>query len=182
PRRVVGSIDALYGDRRVVCSYGSFRAKRRLRLWLWHLAACATDANFAGSVWIARGKGSELKRGALARLDAEEARRLLADLVAIRDEGSRQPLRFEPEAGWLALDAAEAPTRNGEPRTTTELRDKVWKKTAREGEVPPDESLVQVFGLEDPFGFDSTDQVEEVPLIAWSRRVLTKLREHSEDL
>ncbi|HSC86296.1 MAG TPA: exodeoxyribonuclease V subunit gamma, partial [Polyangiaceae bacterium] len=110
PRRLLGTIDCLYGDRRVIRSWGRFNGKRRLRLWLWHLAACAADESFEGSVWIARGDGDDLETGNLPRMGSSTARSLLADLIDVRDEGIRRPLRFDPDKGWEMLELlAKAP-------------------------------------------------------------------------
>jgi exodeoxyribonuclease V gamma subunit len=167
-------VDHLYGHRRIVCSYGAFKAKRRLEAWLFHLAACAGLEGFEGTTWIARDKKNVVS-GGFRVVEPERARRLLGELVEIQLEGQRRALRFDCEAALALLDASARDKGEGWQTSRPRLK-RIAEGRSRFLEFELDGSLVQLFGSEDPYGFDSANSLEELPLFVLAARVFGPLK------
>lgn len=110
-RSVVGTVTGVRGDVVVRCVFSKLAAKHRLRAWIQLLALAADGrAGVRGAVTIGRGKSTR-PSAALSLLTApepEEARRLLDQLVALRDQALREPLPMP-----VATTCAYARTRAG---------------------------------------------------------------------
>jgi exodeoxyribonuclease V gamma subunit len=93
-RRVSGTVGTVHGDVLLRVEYSRLGAKHRLRAWAQLLALSAA---FPGTPWTAvtigrnSGDGGVLS-STLGPVDGAAARRILADLVDLRDRGLRQPL------------------------------------------------------------------------------------------
>lgn len=98
--RLAGALRHVNDEGVLHWSTAGVRGKRLLALWIEHLALCAAGIA-ARSTLVGK---KTLHR--MAPVAADEARRLLADLVALRRQGLRQPLRFP-------VDSALAFTSNG---------------------------------------------------------------------
>jgi exodeoxyribonuclease V gamma subunit len=91
-RRLTGTVAGIRAGARLRVSFSSLGAKARLSSWvdLLALSAAWPEENWR-SVTVARRKDSGT-RHVLARVDQELALGALAELVAVRDEGLREPL------------------------------------------------------------------------------------------
>lgn len=99
-RTVVGTVPGVHGRRVVRTEYSRLGPKHRLRAWVQALALAAGSPE-AGwdAVTVARSpRGPGVAWSLLTPPSGEAAAALLADLVALRDEGTREPLPFLPEA------------------------------------------------------------------------------------
>ncbi|MBX9245520.1 exodeoxyribonuclease V subunit gamma [Actinotalea ferrariae] len=110
-RKLVGTVTGVRGELVVRCVFSKLAAKHRLRAWIQLLALAADGPGRPrGAVTIGRGKSSR-PSAALSLLTApepEEARRLLDQLVALRDQALREPLPMP-----VATTCAYARTRAG---------------------------------------------------------------------
>jgi exodeoxyribonuclease V gamma subunit len=84
--------------RRLLFRPGNLRGKNVLRLWLDHLALCATEQVGSDSCFIARDRIIRLRP-----VPATEALGLLNELVALYQQGIRQPLPLFPCDAWERL-------------------------------------------------------------------------------
>jgi exodeoxyribonuclease V gamma subunit len=91
-RRLEGTVGGLRGTTLLALTYSSFGAKQRLEAWVRYLALVASSGDIGfQSLSIGRvrdGAGGSRLRG----VAPEDARGLLAELVALRDAGLRAPL------------------------------------------------------------------------------------------
>jgi exodeoxyribonuclease V gamma subunit len=93
-RRVAGTVGNLHGDVILSANYARLGPKYRLRAWL---SLCALTAAVPGRRWRAVTIGRDRftpspRRSTLGPIGHDVALRVLADLVALRDEGMRAPL------------------------------------------------------------------------------------------
>ncbi|MET0188184.1 MAG: exodeoxyribonuclease V subunit gamma [Pseudonocardia sediminis] len=95
---VSGTVPGIHGDTVVRVEYSRLKAKHRLRAWaqLVALTAAHPDRRWT-AVTVGRGTGG-VARSTLGPVDPGRARGLLADLVALRAEGLREPLPLPTDA------------------------------------------------------------------------------------
>jgi exodeoxyribonuclease V gamma subunit len=92
-RRVVGTVNGVHGNTVLTVTYSRLQAKQRLRAWVELLALTASQPDHAWQgVVIGRGERLSAAVATLGPVDADHARSLLAELVAVRDAGLRVPL------------------------------------------------------------------------------------------
>ncbi|MFF2269173.1 exodeoxyribonuclease V subunit gamma [Cellulosimicrobium cellulans] len=118
-RTLVGSVPGVHGARVVRTEYSRLGPKHRLRAWVQALALTASDP---GRPWdaVAIGRSSRGPGVAWSTLtppDRDTAARVLADLVALRDEAAREPLPVLPEVSL----------RYTEERSTSDARDALMR-------------------------------------------------------
>ncbi|MFD4990681.1 exodeoxyribonuclease V subunit gamma [Cellulosimicrobium cellulans] len=118
-RTLVGSVPGVHGARVVRTEYSRLGPKHRLRAWVQALALTASDP---GRRWdaVAIGRSSRGPGVAWSTLtppDRDTATRVLADLVALRDEAAREPLPVLPEVSL----------RYTEERSTSDARDALMR-------------------------------------------------------
>lgn len=126
-RSVVGTVTGVRGDVVVRCVFSKLAAKHRLRAWIQLLALAADGrTGVRGAVTIGRGRSTRptAALSILAAPEPEEARRLLDQLVALRDQALREPLPMP-----VATTCAYARTRAGGDGETEALDSarKEWK-------------------------------------------------------
>lgn len=166
---VVGQLDAVYDDARIVHQAGKLKMKSVVALWVRHLALCATLRAPAWSHIVAQDKHGVLRPVAPAR-----ARTLLTDLLALHVRARARPLCFFPATSWAWLvGQAAAPAASRE--IPKEARDE-WRRRGFDGGDDlgdgTDAHVVLLFGQADEgFPFDDTGFME------LSERVLGPLRE-----
>ncbi|MEO9138611.1 MAG: exodeoxyribonuclease V subunit gamma [Jatrophihabitans sp.] len=92
-RTVTGTVVGLYGSALLGVTYSSLGPKQRLESWLRYLALVASgDPDPAlRAVCVGKAQGGA-RRIVVSGIGADEARGVLADLVALRDLGLRSPL------------------------------------------------------------------------------------------
>ncbi len=91
-RRLSGTVGGVRGATVLSVVYSTLAGKHRLAAWVRHLALVATLGNPAlRSITVGR-RGARARRSILQGVDAATARRILADLAALRDAGLREPL------------------------------------------------------------------------------------------
>jgi exodeoxyribonuclease V gamma subunit len=118
-RTLVGSVPGVHGARVVRTEYSRLGPKHRLRAWVQALALAASDP---GRPWDAvaigrSSRGSSVAWSTLTPPDRDTAVRVLADLVALRDEAAREPLPVLPEVSL----------RYTEERSTSDARDALMR-------------------------------------------------------
>jgi len=95
-RTLAGTVPGVHGDVLVRAVYARLGAKHRLRAWVRLLALAASPSAPAvrGAATVGRGPGSRANAATswLSPPSVEDARRLLADLVAVRDRAMCAPL------------------------------------------------------------------------------------------
>lgn len=96
-----GTVAELYGRWRVVVTYGRSKTRRKLKLFIEHVALCSAETAFDGSVLLCRGN-QEAAVDVLAyrAISAARAKQILADLSGLFYLGRHAPLPYFPE--WSA--------------------------------------------------------------------------------
>jgi exodeoxyribonuclease V gamma subunit len=121
------------GDSIVHVSYSKLAAKHRLRAWLELLALTVTDPSRAWqAMTIGRGGCSQIRA-----VDATWAGKVLADLIALRAAGLREPLPFSPKA---SAEYAALRNRDRQPALYRRQLDKLWVEDR-------DEAYERFFGV-----------------------------------
>lgn len=106
---VVGTVPRLHGTTVLRVEYSRLKAKQRLRAWVQLLALTAGHPEVAWqAVTLGRGGGGGAARSTLGPVEPERARALLADLVALRREGLREPLPLPTDAAAAYARARRA--------------------------------------------------------------------------
>ncbi|WP_338403833.1 exodeoxyribonuclease V subunit gamma [Cellulosimicrobium arenosum] len=118
-RTVVGTVPGVHGRRVVRTEYSRLGPKHRLRAWAQVLAlAVSAPGQSWDAVTVGRSShGASVAWSTLVPPDTATAGTLLADLVALRDEGAREPLPLLPE---VSLKYAEE-------RRASDARDAVMR-------------------------------------------------------
>ncbi|MFJ2518185.1 exodeoxyribonuclease V subunit gamma [Cellulosimicrobium cellulans] len=118
-RTLVGSVPGVHGARVVRTEYSRLGPKHRLRAWVQALALTASDPGLPwDAVAIGRSsRGPGVAWSTLTPPDHDTATRVLADLVALRDEAAREPLPVLPEVSL----------RYTEERSTSDARDALMR-------------------------------------------------------
>ncbi|MCV7240366.1 exodeoxyribonuclease V subunit gamma [Mycolicibacterium celeriflavum] len=112
-RRVTGTVTPVYGDRLVSVTYSKLDGRHLLQPWILLLALLAHDP---GREWKAISIG-RAKRGTAPRTETmgrptEHPRELLADLVAMYDQGRREPLPLPVKTSFAWAEAVHG---HGDP-------------------------------------------------------------------
>ena len=95
---VAGTVPGIHGDTVVRVEYSRLKAKQRLRAWIQLLALTTAHPDRRWTaVTVGRGSGG-VARSTLGPVEPGRARGLLADLVALRAEGLREPLPLPTDA------------------------------------------------------------------------------------
>ena len=140
--RIVGTVASLHGEVAVRVEFSKLGAKQRVRAWvrLVALTAAQPDRRWR-AVTVGRGTRGGVAVATAGPLDADRARGVLADLVALHREGLRAPLPLPTNA---ALAYARTLTGSGDPTAALAEATRTWC----EGRFPErDEALyVRVFG------------------------------------
>ncbi len=127
-RRLTGTVSPVFGDRLVSVTYSKLDGRHLLQSWIPLLALAAHDP---GRDWSAICIGRK-KRGTDPRKDElrrpADALKLLADLVAMYDEGRRSPLPLPPKTSYAW---AEAKHSHGDPDRSAGFR---WRSDRYPGE------------------------------------------------
>ncbi|MCV7281766.1 exodeoxyribonuclease V subunit gamma [Mycolicibacterium flavescens] len=139
-RRVTGTVGPVYGDRLMSVTYSKLDGRHLLQPWIPLLALHAHDP---GRLWKAVCIGRP-RRGNDPRVEVigrphEQARALLADLVAMYDEGRRHPLPLPVKTSYAWAEAVHG---HGDPEQRAGYR---W----RSGNYPGEEeepAYRQAFG------------------------------------
>ncbi|MGE0214546.1 exodeoxyribonuclease V subunit gamma [Mycolicibacterium sp.] len=138
-RRVTGTVPRLYGERMVDVTYSRLDGRHLLASWI-RLVALA--ARFPGTEWLAVCIG-RARRGDRPRERVlgppPDAPDVLGDLVAMYDEGRRQPipLPLKTSYAWVETDQARG----------TPMREAGWKwKTGRFPGEDAEPAHVRVWG------------------------------------
>jgi exodeoxyribonuclease V gamma subunit len=125
-RRLTGTVSPVFGDRLVEVTYSKLDGRHLLQSWIPLLAL---HAHAPGTEWSATVIGRP-KRGTTPREEhlgrpAQSAVELLADLLAIYDEGRREPLPLPVKTSYAW---AEAKHTHGDPERAAGFR---WRSTDR---------------------------------------------------
>ena len=144
-RRLRGTVPGVYGERLVPVGYSRLAASHRLQSWVSVLALSASDPDRSWTALTIGRAGSKSRDSVatslLGPLD-HRAGAWLADLVALRDRGLREPLplplktslryagatsdprrhRRRPAPGRLGLEERPIPWRGRRPRPRARLR------------------------------------------------------------
>ncbi|QWC86555.1 exodeoxyribonuclease V subunit gamma [Nocardioidaceae bacterium] len=101
--RLTGVVPDVRGSQLVRIGYSRLGPGHRLSSWIDLLALTASDPDHG---WTAVTVGSHRSGPTASRLPqvGHEAAELLADLVAVREEGLRQPLPIHPKLAWRWLE------------------------------------------------------------------------------
>lgn len=128
-RRLTGTVSPVFGDRLVSVTYSKLGGQHLLQSWIPLLAlnAHAPTKNWS-AVCIGRPKrGTTARQETIGRPD-ESAVKLLADLVALYDEGRRQPLPLPVKTSFAWAEARHG---HGDPEQAARYR---WQSNNYPGE------------------------------------------------
>ncbi|MGV0852642.1 exodeoxyribonuclease V subunit gamma [Mycolicibacterium phlei] len=119
-RRVTGTVTPVYGDRLVSATYSKLDGRHLMQPWIQLLALYAHDP---GREWKAVSIGRP-RRGTTPRTEvmgrpASSPRELLADLVAMYDEGRRAPLPLPVKTSFAWAEAVHG---HGDPEQRARYR------------------------------------------------------------
>ncbi len=96
--RLIGKIDHIHGPCRIVCHFGSLKARQKLSLWIHHLAMrCMYDPQMPQHSILVGKMNDKPQRIALSA-GIENPGDILSDLVHLFQTGLTMPLRFFPES------------------------------------------------------------------------------------
>jgi exodeoxyribonuclease V gamma subunit len=128
-RRLTGTVWPVFGDRLVSVTYSKLDGRHLLQSWISLLALLAHDP---GRDWMAICLGRP-RRGTTPQQDtlsrpADAAVELLADLVAMYDEGRRHPLPLPPKTAFAWAQARHS---HGDPERAALWK---WKSDRYPGE------------------------------------------------
>jgi exodeoxyribonuclease V gamma subunit len=97
--RVVGTIGGLYGQTALRVEYSRLAPKQRIRSWVRLVALTAATGEPWRAVTVGRGERFGIARATVGPLPPEQARAVLAELVALRAEGLCAPLPLTSVTG-----------------------------------------------------------------------------------
>ena len=139
-RRLTGTISPVFGDRLVSVTYSKLDGRHLLQSWIPLLALAAHDPSHDWSaICIGRKKRStDPRRDELT--SPTDPVGLLADLVAIYDEGRRRPLPLPPKTSFAW---AEAKHSHGDPERSASFR---WRSNDRYPGEDAEKANVRAFG------------------------------------
>jgi exodeoxyribonuclease V gamma subunit len=127
-RRLIGTVNDVYGSTVVAVSYSKISPKHRLRAWL-NLLALTTSR--PGVAWraVTIGRGS---RSTVGPIDAATATDALAGIVALADKGLCEPL---PLALRSSYAYAQCRLAGGDPHTACAKARAEWTRFSGGGEA-----------------------------------------------
>ncbi|MGN6687788.1 MAG: exodeoxyribonuclease V subunit gamma [Actinomycetales bacterium] len=136
-QRIEGSVSGVRRQVLLTVGYSRLKAKQRLAAWVRLLAlAAARPETPWQAVTIGRGEASEGRRGAprprrsvMTQVEPELARRLLADLVAARQQALAAPLPFAPRASLAYADQRLRAHDPGSVPTAERAARAVWEQS-----------------------------------------------------
>ena len=119
-RRLSGTVSPVFGDRLVSVTYSKVGGRHLLMSWIPLLALYAHDPNRDwSSVCIGRPRRGTTPRQEMLGRPAESAVNLLADLVAMYDEGRREPLPLPTKTSFAWAEAVHG---HGDPEQAARYR------------------------------------------------------------
>ena len=128
-RRLTGTVSPVFGDRLVSVTYSKLGGKHLLQSWIQLLALHAHDQSRDWSaVCIGRAKKGTAPQVNMLRRPADSAVGLLADLVAMYDQGRREPLPLPVRTSYAWADAVHT---HGDPERVAGYR---WRSDRYPGE------------------------------------------------
>jgi exodeoxyribonuclease V gamma subunit len=139
-RRLTGTVSPVFGNRLVSVTYSKLDGRHLLQSWIPLLALAGHDPSRNWSaICIGRKKrGTDPRRDELTR--PANAVELLADLVAIYDQGRREPLPLPPKTSYAW---AEAKHSHGDPERSAGFR---WRSNDRYPGEDAEKANVRAFG------------------------------------
>ncbi len=178
---VAGTVPGLHGDAIVRVEYSSLKAKHRLRAWVQLLALTAAHPHREWTAVTIGRSGGGAARSFLGPVDAQTARTVLADLVALHRDGLREPLPLPTETaasyasarsrGMVAVNAQAAASSTWSGQDWSEWNDAAWAFVL--GPRRPLDALIAVPGSgsdDDPTRFGALAVRLWRPLLAHERR------------
>jgi len=122
--RLIGKVDQIRDQGRIVCHYGSLKARQKISLWIHHLAMQCINADPVPQKSILIGKLDDKPDRIELSAIIENARDILSNLIDLYLTGLTMPLRFFPESAlayaekwhaekeethrdWVALNQAQ---------------------------------------------------------------------------
>jgi exodeoxyribonuclease V gamma subunit len=171
-RRVVGTVGVVHASTLVRVDFSRLAAKHRLRAWAQLLALTASSPETSWTaVTVGRGYRDAVARSSLGPVDAAEATRHLADLVALRASGLCAPL---PVAVKTSAAYAEARVGGMSPANALAKARRAWQPDRFDGEqadpahrlVWGDEAALDLL-LADPGAGDEPHRFGELARRLW---------------
>ncbi|MHA6618594.1 exodeoxyribonuclease V subunit gamma [Pseudonocardia sp. DLS-67] len=139
--RVVGTLGGLHGAVLLRVEYSRLAAKQRIRAWVRLLALTAATREPWRAVTIGRGQRFGLAKATAGPLDPDRAAAELAELVALRRAGLREPLPLPTITGEIY-----ATRRRGGADPAGALDEALRKWTAGAGAERADTAHVRAWG------------------------------------
>jgi exodeoxyribonuclease V gamma subunit len=139
--RVVGTVGGLHGSVLLRVEFSRLAAKQRVRAWVRLLALTAATRESWRAVTIGRGQKFGLAMAAAGPLDPDQAAADLAELVALRRAGLREPLPLPTVAGHTY-----ATVRRGGADPAGALEEALRKWTTGAGAERADAAHVRAWG------------------------------------
>jgi exodeoxyribonuclease V gamma subunit len=128
-RRLVGTVSPVFGDRLVSVTYSKPGGRQLLQSWIPLLALLAHDPGRDwAAVCVCRARKGTTPQLSTLRRPAEPAVDLLADLVAMYDEGRRGPLPLPTKTSYAWAEAVHT---HGDPERSAGYR---WKSDRYPGD------------------------------------------------
>ena len=128
-RRLTGTVSPVFGDRLVSVTYSKLGGRHRLQSWIPLLALLAHDPSRDwAAVCIGRARKGTTPQQDTLRRPAESAVDLLADLVAMYDEGRREPLPLPTKTSFAWAEAVHS---HGDPERSAGYR---WRSDRYPGD------------------------------------------------
>jgi exodeoxyribonuclease V gamma subunit len=128
-RRLTGTVSPVFGDRLVSVTYSKLDGRHLLQSWIPLLALLAHDPTRDWTaICIGRAKKTTTPRQDTLRRPADSAVDLLADLVAMYDEGRRSPLPLPAKTSYAWAEAVHT---HGDPERSAGYR---WKSDRYPGD------------------------------------------------
>jgi exodeoxyribonuclease V gamma subunit len=128
-RRLVGTVSPVFGDRLVSVTYSKPGGRQLLQSWIPLLALLAHDPGRDwAAVCVCRARKGTTPQVSTLRRPAEPAVDLLADLVAMYDEGRRGPLPLPTKTSYAWAEAVHT---HGDPERLAGYR---WKSDRYPGD------------------------------------------------
>lgn len=159
--RLVGQVDAIYPEGRVVAQASGMSAKHEVGLWLTHLALRAAEGEPPmGSTLIRRsGEGADVLELGKA-LSPARARAILSAIIDDYRRGQRHPLRFFPETSKAYVDGLKSHDPDKHKGISPEahalkMAQKTWEKDIP-GAEGQDRYNLALHGDHDPYAPDYT--------------------------
>ncbi|HEY5878453.1 MAG TPA: exodeoxyribonuclease V subunit gamma [Nakamurella sp.] len=148
-RRLRGTVGGVHGSTLVVVSYSRLGARARLRSWLGLLALTGTDPAVGWTAaTVGRGDRGRPQCATLPPLSGDRARDLLADLVAVYEQGLAAPLPLPLKTGEKYADARG---RGIDPEKAMSWAAETWVGTAKFPGERQDPANVRVWGRDASF-------------------------------